>query len=528
VLKKESMDKRQSARRRLQDPDLSNKFNESKESHKSFSLPDLEDSMNRINCMNSKNALDPSPNSPLNGATITADSSIKTNIHAVNKKDMNVNYCHAMPVHTHCQYSPFDRASEERVTLRGFLHLGILLLGVNTLRAMLENVRKYGILLAMPAALPFTDLLPFLSFLIILISNLTIAFLLEMLFLRQPSIDQIWGGLCILNGILAIILPVFIVWHYVSHMLVGVAILFTAVVLLMKLASYHLVNCALRAACNTFDSKNIDSIAFKNDSADSSRKSSIEMLSEYPNNITVINLGYFWLAPTLCYQPAYPRSPERRLSYILKRLLELALCVAMMVIVLQQYTHPTLVNAMPHFDARDAIGLFERVLKLSVSSLYIWLLLFYAYFHAYLNAVAEILRFGDRAFYAPWWNAVTLDQYWRFWNRPVYHWMRRHIYIPLKVRGCPSGLAILTVFLLSGVCHEIIIGIAAHTIQLWCLWAFILQIPLIALTKYLHAYAPQASFGNYFFWCAFCIVGQPMCALLYYRAWSTNTSFLFF
>jgi hypothetical protein len=36
------------------------------------------------------------------------------------------------------------------------------------------------------------------------------------------------------------------------------------------------------------------------------------------------------------------------------------------------------------------------LLKLSISSTYIWLLVFYGFFHCFLNLTAEILRFGDR------------------------------------------------------------------------------------------------------------------------------------
>jgi len=32
----------------------------------------------------------------------------------------------------------------------------------------------------------------------------------------------------------------------------------------------------------------------------------------YPNNVTLPNLAYFMVAPTLCYQTAFPRSPRVR------------------------------------------------------------------------------------------------------------------------------------------------------------------------------------------------------------------------
>src|SRR5579859_4580249 len=39
----------------------------------------------------------------------------------------------------------------------------------------------------------------------------------------------------------------------------------------------------------------------------------------YPENINLSNLMYFWWAPTLIYQPVYPRTDRFRWSFFLKR-----------------------------------------------------------------------------------------------------------------------------------------------------------------------------------------------------------------
>ncbi len=123
----------------------------------------------------------------------------------------------------------------------------------------------------------------------------------------------------------------------------------------------------------------------------------------------------------------------------------------------------------------------ERVLKLAIPTLYIWLCMFYTLFHVWLNLLAEVLHFGDREFYKvrpprsahlilgrrfsqtasalttrlcrvqtaswhfrrqtlrpliafgsrptkspfawlaqDWWNATTIGDYWRLWNMPVH------------------------------------------------------------------------------------------------------------
>ena len=41
----------------------------------------------------------------------------------------------------------------------------------------------------------------------------------------------------------------------------------------------------------------------------------------------------------------------------------------------------------------------ERVLKLSLPTLYGWIIMFYCLFHLWLNILAELTGFGDREFY---------------------------------------------------------------------------------------------------------------------------------
>jgi diacylglycerol O-acyltransferase-1 len=48
---------------------------------------------------------------------------------------------------------------------------------------------------------------------------------------------------------------------------------------------------------------------------------------------------------------------------------------------------------------QDWLRMIERLLKLSLPTLYWWLAMFYTLFDLWLNIIAEILRFGDREFY---------------------------------------------------------------------------------------------------------------------------------
>ena len=56
---------------------------------------------------------------------------------------------------------------------------------------------------------------------------------------------------------------------------------------------------------------------------------------------------------------------------------------------------------MPWVQVRQAdwVAMTERVLKLSLPTLYGWVFLFYCLFHLWLNILAELTLFGDREFY---------------------------------------------------------------------------------------------------------------------------------
>lgn len=53
----------------------------------------------------------------------------------------------------------------------------------------------------------------------------------------------------------------------------------------------------------------------------------------------------------------------------------------------------------PRWRVQDWPRMAERLLKLSLPNLYLWLLMFYTLFDLWLNIVAELTGFGDREFY---------------------------------------------------------------------------------------------------------------------------------
>jgi diacylglycerol O-acyltransferase-1 len=163
----------------------------------------------------------------------------------------------------------------------------------------------------------------------------------------------------------------------------------------------------------------------------------------------------------------------------------------------------------------------ERVMKLSPIAMIVWLSGFFALFHSFLNALAEVMTFGDRVFYEDWWSSINLKEYWSTWNKPVYHFMRRHIYSPLVGRGWSPQAASTWVFVFSGFLHELAIGVPTHNILGVAFLGMVLQLPLIAVTEVLSKsdkFGGKVA-GNCIFWLSFVIVGQPLAAMTYFFWW---------
>jgi diacylglycerol O-acyltransferase-1 len=190
----------------------------------------------------------------------------------------------------------------------------------------------------------------------------------------------------------------------------------------------------------------------------------------------------------------------------------------------EQYAAPLLRNSLDKMHALDLASITERLLKLSTVSLVIWLVGFFALFQSFLNALAEVLRFGDRAFYDEWWNSDSVSAYWRTWNKPVYQFFKRHVYAPLLGRGWAPVQTQLTVFVLSAVLHEVLVGVPTHNVIGVAFVGMMVQIPLIWLTRPIERMDSKTGklVGNCIFWVSFTVVGQPLAVLLYFYAWQAK------
>jgi diacylglycerol O-acyltransferase-1 len=300
------------------------------------------------------------------------------------------------------------------------------------------------------------------------------------------------------------------VYYDIYHPGIGTLCELHAVIVFLKCASYALTNRDLRHAY--LHPKQADPLP--------------ELYKEcpYPLNINMKNLCYFWWAPTLVYQPVYPRTDKIRWDFVFKRLAELAGLSIVIWIASAQYAAPLLQNSLDKILTLNFTSIAERVMKLSTISVFCWLCGFFALFQSALNALAEVMRFGDREFYGDWWNVSSIRTYWTTWNKPVTNFMRRHIYSPLVGRGCPPAVAQILVFLFSGILHELLVGVPTHNVIGVAFAGMMFQIPLIALTDVIQKarWVQGKVAGNMIFWVSFCLVGQPLAALLYFFAWQAK------
>ncbi|KAJ8722790.1 hypothetical protein PYW07_003970 [Mythimna separata] len=166
---------------------------------------------------------------------------------------------------------------------------------------------------------------------------------------------------------------------------------------------------------------------------------------------------YFMFAPTLLYRDQYPRTKKIRWGVVVFHLLEIAAIIFYNTFVWERFLKP---HWFDYGKSKTVeVGAIVRGIYACVlPGLFSWTCGFYCTMHAWLNACAEVLKFGDRQFYKDWWTKSRFSEYYRNWNRVVHLWFRDHIYLPL-VPYVGRPLATFTIFFVSALAHEIIISL---------------------------------------------------------------------
>jgi len=235
---------------------------------------------------------------------------------------------------------------------------------------------------------------------------------------------------------------------------------------------------------------------------------------EYPANLGLTNLACFWLSPNLVYQPQESHCNKIRVVFTVKKVVEVFFLQAIArqgMLLMPQVVE----ESLQAVDNEDLLLFLERFLTLAFAFNIVWLISFYLVFVSFLQLMAEISRSQDRVFFHAWWNASTMDEFWRRWNLPVHRWCVKHIYLPFVESKYNKSSAMLAVFVTSAILHEYMISCPIQVTGHFALVGFLGQPPLMKMSKYVkNRYGSRA--GNLLVW-SFLVFGNTSGVIVYYK-----------
>ncbi|GBC48640.2 sterol O-acyltransferase [Rhizophagus irregularis DAOM 181602=DAOM 197198] len=176
----------------------------------------------------------------------------------------------------------------------------------------------------------------------------------------------------------------------------------------------------------------------------------------YPENVTFANYVDFLLVPTLVYELEYPRTEKIRPWYLFEKILATFGTFFLLYVNTETYIIPVLPNVSTSIYNAMCI----------------------------CNVFAELTCFADRNFYDDWWNSTTWDEFARKWNKPVHHFLLRHVYqSSIESYKLSKRDATFMTFFLSSLIHELVMVVVSKKIRMYLFFLQMFQLPLIWLSK---------------------------------------------
>ncbi|KAH9411515.1 membrane-bound O-acyltransferase [Ordospora pajunii] len=359
----------------------------------------------------------------------------------------------------------------------GLKNLAIIIAFLSVGRFIIDNNKEFGFLMSLPLqTLSLSECIYFIITIAISLARSFIGFYIETTNQRPVYIHI---NIVVMEAIIA-----YLNLKHIKHIYSSGWSMIFDIVCVAKLISFHLVSReSKRKACTSH---------------------------------TVPTLGhfsYFLSVPTLCFEFEFPLRTKRDTTKIMWRFAQLALGFLLFVFVMDQYAIPSIYRITGFSNITTVV---ENIINFSISTIILFLVFFYTVFYCLLEAIAEITLFYDTCFYQEWWNASSAREFWALWNRPVYVWLKKHVYSAMISKGVSRSKAAAMVFVVSGLVHEYVISISIKKFTGWFFITMLIQIPLIHITESFKRRFP--SLANFFFWGTFCVIGQPSVMLLYYRS----------
>jgi sterol O-acyltransferase len=226
----------------------------------------------------------------------------------------------------------------------------------------------------------------------------------------------------------------------------------------------------------------------------------------YPQNLTLWNYWDYLLCPTLCYELEYPRLERTDPLELFYKTLAVFGCIFLMTITSEEFIIPVLNDSSirlqsPSLSYTDRGLIFaETVSHLLFPFMVTFLLVFLVIFEYVLGAFAEITRFGDRRFYADWWNSLDWLEFSREWNIPVHHFFRRHVYSASRTT-MSRPFATVTTFVISSLAHELVMGCITRKFRGYGFFMMMMQMPIVMVQR-LPWVRKRTLLNNVLFWCS--------------------------
>ncbi|KAF9327517.1 hypothetical protein BGZ91_001432 [Linnemannia elongata] len=192
----------------------------------------------------------------------------------------------------------------------------------------------------------------------------------------------------------------------------------------------------------------------------------------WPANVTVANFFDYLIVPSLIYELQYPRTSRIRPLYVFEKSVATLGTFTLLYLTTEHYIYPVV------FD--PTISPLRALVLLLIPFMMNYLMIFYIIFECICNAFAELSCFADRNFYEDWWNCVSFDEWARKWNKPVHHFLLRHVYdSSIESFHLSKSNAAFATFFLSSCVHELVMMVVTRKVRLYLFVLQMFQLPLI-------------------------------------------------